>query len=262
VLGGAGVDDGGRFDYVSRMFGYAEIATAVRRVLRRSVHLDLLRFDHRYHPVARRMRLLASRGVDLVFDVGANTGQYADELRELGFRGRIVSFEPQAAAAALLAEACRGDPLRSSHHLALGERTGMATLRLAANSTSSSLLDMLPAHLDTAPESRPAGTEQVPIDTLDNVAGRELRPGERLLLKVDAQGYERKILEGGPDTLARAAGVQLELSLVPLYAGAPLLGEMLAYMSERGFVLMALEPVHCDRQSGQLLQIDGLFFRA
>jgi FkbM family methyltransferase len=243
------------------MLGYPQLAGLVRRVLRRSVHFDLVRFDHRFHPIARRMQLFRQYQIDVVFDVGANAGQYATELRELGYTGRIVSFEPLAAAFAALERATKGDEGWSARKLALGKQPGRATLHVAGNSTSSSLLDMLPAHERSAPESRYTATEEVEVDTLDAVAARELRAHEQLLIKIDAQGYERAILDGGPATLERARGAQLELSLAPLYAGGPLLPEMLELMERRGFQLMSVEPGHCDPESGQLLQMDGLFFR-
>lgn len=45
----------------------------------------------RYYSVAR---MLNQRGINLVFDVGANTGQYTTCLREHAYHGRIVFFEP------------------------------------------------------------------------------------------------------------------------------------------------------------------------
>jgi hypothetical protein len=41
----------------------------------------------------RPIHFLRSRNIDLVIDVGANVGQYAESLRKAGYAGWIVSFE-------------------------------------------------------------------------------------------------------------------------------------------------------------------------
>ena len=50
----------------------------------RKLGYDIARFDPESHPLARRGRLLRSLQIDVVLDVGANAGQYAQELRDLG----------------------------------------------------------------------------------------------------------------------------------------------------------------------------------
>jgi len=114
---------------------------AIRLVLRR-LGLDLQRYRADEHPLARRARLLEARSVATVLDVGANSGQFGRELRELGYRGRIVSFEPLSAAFAALERAARGSPPWEVHRCALGEQPGRASIHVAANSYSSSLLAM------------------------------------------------------------------------------------------------------------------------
>ena len=67
----------------------------IRGLLRRRGY-DLARWALENDPRERRRRLLAAAGIDLVLDVGANEGQYAGELRRLGYGGDVVSFEPIA----------------------------------------------------------------------------------------------------------------------------------------------------------------------
>ncbi len=234
---------------------------ALLKRLVRKTGFDVIRFNARSSPVARRIRLFAHHGIDLVLDVGANTGGYALELRRTGYRGRIVSFEPLSSAFARLEARAARDPQWEAVHAGLGREPGRQRLHVAQNSESSSLLEMLPRHVAAYPKAAYVGTEEVIIDRLDDVFARYYRPGENAYLKIDTQGYERHVLEGAQASLKAITGIQLELSLVPLYEGEPLFVDLVAYLEERGYVLMSFEPVIEDPSTGQLLQIDSLFFR-
>ena len=214
------------------------------------------------HPVLRRMKLLDDHRVDVVLDVGANAGQYGRELRALGYAGRIVSFEPLSAAFAALEAARAGDPLWQAERLAVGMAAGEAVLHMAENSVSSSLLPMLPRHLASAPASRYVGTETVRTERLDTLLARHLHDGDRPFLKVDTQGSELAVVRSAGSDLHRLVGLQLELSLVPLYQGETLFAEMVALLAREGYTLVSIEPGHADIASGQLLQVDGIFLRA
>ena len=221
---------------------------------------DVVAWRPDLHPLARRRRLLERAGIDAVLDVGANAGQFAAELRaDLGWRGRIVSFEPLAAAYAQLAARVAADGNWDAHRYALGDRDGTARIGVAGNSYSSSLLEMLPAHLDAAPESAYVGSETVQTRRLDSVIDTVCPAPARLYLKLDVQGFERQVLAGAQATLARVRVLQLEMSLTPLYAGAAGFGELHAQLESLGLVLFALEPGFARRDSGQLLQVDGLY---
>lgn len=199
--------------------------------------------------------------MNVVLDVGANGGQYGAQLRSIGYGGRIVSFEPLPGPFASLTTRIARDPEWSAVNIALGERDGDATIHVAANLVSSSFLPVLPAHVAVAPESVPVRDLVVPIRRLDSVFDEHVRRGDRAFLKIDAQGYERKVLDGGPDSLARLTGLQLELSLVPLYEDAPPFAGFVEDLERQGFSLMSLEPGFADPASGRMLQVDGIFFR-
>jgi len=231
-----------------------------KRVLRRA-NLAITRYDHRYHPLARRMRLLQDRQIDLVFDVGANNGGWANGLRDLGYTGRIVSFEPLSDAFASLQARCAADGAWQAVRTALGDAVGVAELHVAGNSESSSMLPMLPIHTSVLPSSKYVGSETVPVTTLEHAVREHRRSGERLFVKLDAQGFEPKIIEGGRGSFEHILGFQLEMSLACLYEGELLMPEMVNYLGGLGYALMSLEPGFADPASGRLLQVDGIFFR-
>jgi FkbM family methyltransferase len=231
------------------------------RLAARRVGLDITRFPEG-SPGYRRVRLLQHFDVETVYDVGANQGQFASELRALGYEGRIVSFEPLSTAAAVLEKRSRKDERWDVVRTAIGDHSGTIPLNVAANEVSSSVLPMLETHVEAAPGSRYVSVEQVPIARLDDVADPFVRSDSRAFLKVDAQGYTRQVLRGAERTLAEAAGVQAEMSLVPLYAEDVTFVEGITMLTDMGFCLMGLEPGFTDQRTGQLLQVDAVFFRS
>lgn len=238
------------------------IKLAVRKAARR-LGYDICPYRPSVHPLARRMRLLALAGIDEVFDVGANVGQFGAELRDLGYRGRIVSFEPCSAPFEVLSRAAAKDGNWIACRTAVGgaDVEGAISINLSGNSESSSLLAMLPRHSESAPESAFVGSETVPLASLRGLLSRFKTPNSRLLLKLDVQGYEGQILASAPESLREIAGVHLEMSLVPLYQGSSLAEQLMALLRGAGFVPVGIEPDFADPRTGQLLQCDGLFLR-
>lgn len=206
--------------------------------------------------------MLESHRVTVVFDVGANTGQYAGYLRRAGWSGRIVSFEPQRAAHDALLTAAADDPAWTvAPRLALGAAPGETTLHVSAESDMSSLHPFDPAFLETSPSSEVIAEETVTVATLDAVFAEHAGPDDAVFLKIDTQGHEAAVLDGAAGILPRIAGIQLELSLVPLYEGEALYRTMIDRLHALGFAAFQVIPGYFSRHMGRMLQFDGVFFR-
>jgi FkbM family methyltransferase len=213
-------------------------------------------------PVSQGMTDLRSqllRRCRLAVDVGANVGQYGQRLRDTGYAGPIVSFEPGSEAFRLLTAASARSQPWEVRQKALGAEVGTALLNVSQNSVSSSLHDVQDEHLAAAPAARVVSQETVQISTLDaELADDRRRP---LWLKLDVQGHEMDVLLGGSSTLADTFAVQTEVSFVELYEGQSPWMEVCDHLTTLGFRLRYLEPGFEDRRTGYMQQADFLFVR-
>ena len=229
----------------------------------RRVGIDLARYPSS-DPMFGVVRLLAHFGIDCVIDVGANSGGFASTIRSLGYSGRIVSLEPLSGPFELLEARAAKDPDWEVLRSAAGDKDCEIKINIAGNAgASSSVLAMLDTHADAAPDSRYVGTEVVSQRRLDGLLPKlGIGPAHPAFLKLDVQGYEAAVLDGAVELFDTGAimGLQIELSLVPLYAGAITYMEGLERAERAGMSLMGILPGFSDPRSGRLLQADAVFF--
>jgi FkbM family methyltransferase len=204
---------------------------------------------------------MAAYGVDLVIDVGANSGQYASGLRAAGYHGRIVSFEPLSEPYGRLAAASSQDAAWDCRQLALGRRPGTTTINVSEDSRNSSIFTVGDRHLQAAPDSRRVGMETVRIDRLDRLWPAIARNAHRPYLKMDTQGSELDVLRGAKRLLDAMSLVEVELSLLPVYDSPPVFGDVHGLLARHGFAPIAFEGVLDDTETGEMLQADGIFRR-
>ncbi|GEO36977.1 hypothetical protein SAE02_11250 [Skermanella aerolata] len=208
------------------------------------------------------VRILDHHGIDVVLDVGANVGQYAARLRQGGWSGRIVSFEPLPDAHATLEAAAAPDALwEVAPRMALGASAGTVSLNVSAESDMSSALPFVPEMADLLDSAAYTGTVTAPLARLDGVFGEYAGNASRVLLKIDTQGTEAAVLEGASGVLDRIYGIQLELSIVPVYLGERTYLDMIATLGELGFRPALFVPGYFNQRSARLISMDGVFIR-
>jgi FkbM family methyltransferase len=211
--------------------------------------------------MAQLKRYLDVHGIQCVLDVGANIGQFATELRTTGYKGRIVSFEPQSDAYARLTSAAANDAgWTIAPRGAVGSASGEIEMNISDNSVSSSALPILDQHTDSAPSSRYVRTEKAPVIRLDDCDLFDRKAPT--FLKIDTQGFEQHVLDGGAETLKGVRGVQMEMSLAPLYDGQAEFVALMSQMRAHGFDVWSTKPGFADAKTGRILQADATFFRA
>jgi FkbM family methyltransferase len=223
---------------------------------------DFHRLTPSSNPAFQLLKALNRFDIDLVLDVGANVGQFASELRSVGYKGNLVSFEPLSAAHTALSKAAGSNPKWRVHpRCVIGDYDGEIEINIAGNSVCSSVLPMTELHSSAAEGSAYVGVESVPLRRLDSVAPAYLAKSRRPFLKVDTQGFEWKVLDGAVQTLPRIRGILCELSLVPLYEGQRLWMDMIHRLETEGFTLWSIQRGFTDHRDGRTLQLDGIFFR-
>ena len=216
---------------------------------------------HRYRPVPNRLSYLKTFNPETILDIGANVGQFAKEIRQILPEAKIYSFEPIKECFDKLNENMSGDKNFKSFNFALGDKNENSEMHRSVYTPSSSILEMAEAHKTLFPHTIQSRPEQIEIKRLDDVANN-LKLKEQILIKIDVQGFEDKVIEGGKETFKKARVVLIENSFVELYEDQPLFDNIYSKLKSLGFIYKGSLQEKIDRNSGQVISEDSLFIKS
>jgi FkbM family methyltransferase len=223
------------------------------RIAARKVGIDVRRLTPERDHGMRVAKLCDSGRVDILVDVGAHQGAWASDVRAGGYRGQIMSFEPQPAIHELLKRRSSSDPAWRTYPLALGASDGMIDLHISgAYSTWASTLE---AGMER-PETKADHVQAVPIRRLD---GLDLGGARRLFVKIDVQGAELDVMSGAAGVKDLIAVLQAEASLDPIYVGQPSLVAVIDAAAGLGLRPVGVVNGWIDAASGREISVDVLF---
>ncbi|MBE3000816.1 FkbM family methyltransferase [Nocardiopsis sp. HNM0947] len=207
--------------------------------------------------------LLYHYRADCVLDVGANTGQYAKQLRRYGYRGRIVSFEPVPEITEKLRRASANDPDWHVYPYALGREDRTDTINVVYGSMSSMLG---PSEFGTTRYKRfkRSRGQEIEVRRLDGLLDKVLDglDDPRPYLKLDTQGFDLEAYAGGGDRVREFVGLQSEVALMQIYEGMPRMAEAVATFEADGFEITGMYPVTREETTGRVLEFDCVMARA
>lgn len=197
---------------------------------------------------ARQLRdFLLQMEINVVLDVGAFIGDYPIELREAGYRGRIISFEPVPASYDRLYARMRHDSLWCGQPFGLSDDNREAIINTYARGDFNSLLN-LRKDPELAYSLDPSLRNRIPIQLrrMDTVLPQLIEEiqSPRVFVKMDTQGHDVNVIRGATGVLDKIVGLQSELPAVQIYDGMLSMSSALEYYASCGFLPIGFYPVN------------------
>jgi len=199
-------------------------------------------------------------GFETIIDIGANTGQFSHMARMLLPKARILAFEPLPSCFKVLSAFAQTDGNIETFNMALGNSTGKIEFQENQFSPSSSILPLADSHLKAYPFAAKTSKTLVSVARMDEVLSSRFLSG-KILVKMDTQGYEAEVIDGGNQVIRKASCVIAEVSFRELYKGQVLFDGVYQRMRSLGFSLGGFVDQGLDPKDGGVLQANAIFFR-
>ncbi len=203
--------------------------------------------------------LRSSGGIKTVIDVGANNGEFAEYLSSYFDARQTIAIEPLPGCAEQIRQREKAIRNLTVLECAVSDHEGRATLFENAYAPASSLLPVSSISKDEFPQTAGRQKEvEVAVHRLDDLIDPDSIE-EALLIKIDVQGLEDKVIRGGDRTFRAAKFVLVEMSFVPMYDGQPLFEEVHALLVDIGFRFAGIKNQVDSPATGQPLFMHCLY---
>lgn len=204
---------------------------------------------------------LRANSVRTILDVGANEGQFARTALRVFPSAQVICFEPlPSVQASLRALATESQGRVQLQPFALGEHDGQTEFHISSFSPSSSVLSFDQPLAALGDQIKTTSTVLVPVRRLSAWATSG-SIADDIIMKLDVQGYEARVLRGAGELLTRSRIVIAETTFAPIYSGQASLGELCSILEPHGLKYREAFGVIRDGTSGEPLWQDSVFAR-
>tara|TARA_B100000575_G_scaffold285642_1_gene281198 strand:- start:9656 stop:10396 length:741 start_codon:yes stop_codon:yes gene_type:complete len=186
----------------------------------------------------------------VIFDVGANRGEWSRNVKTIFKNARYFLFEPQKEMEPFLKKFTDSYPESKYFNLALGEKKGNAKIGIWPGYYGTTLLH----------QGLNLKTRDVEVESINNLIKQNLIPAPDIL-KMDVQGFEMHILKGSTDCFKHTEVIILETYLYSVLNNQPILSEIVNYMNDNGYVIFDFTTFHRYKKSKVLRYFDTVFIK-
>ena len=123
------------------------------------------------------------------------------------------------------------------------------------------MLESLPQLTLSAPDAKFIDKETITVKKIDTIFDKLNLKNKNIYLKIDTQGYENMVINGAKNSLTQIIGIQIEMALIPTYEGAITFEAMIEKLKSFNFNTTSIESGYYDKNTGKLLEVDGVFFK-
>jgi len=195
-----------------------------------------------------------------IIDVGGSHGQFALEAFKQYPGVTIYSFEPLPECYQELVELSQLRPDLKPINLGLSDAIGMKDFWVSKFNDSSSLQEMLSAHIEAWPFTATERKITVNVTTLDSYA-RKIKLVPPVLVKIDVQGHEIRVIQGAMNTIKNCQRVIIECNIAPLYKDQPSFDEINNQMKSLGFSLDCYISPLRHPKTREIMSFDLVYFK-
>ncbi len=232
----------------------------IRRILNR-LGYEVRRVDGGTKGVAPDIWTWLRKSGDIrtILDIGANNGEFAEYLSSYFDASKTIAIEPLPGCAAQVRQREKTIKNLTVFECAVSDHEGRATLFENLYAPASSLLSISSISKDEFPQTDGLQREvDVAVYRLDDLIEPDTLK-EGLLIKIDVQGLEDKVIQGGERTFRAAKFVLIEMSFVPMYVGQPLFEEVHELLVKIGYRFSGIKNQIESPKTGQPLFMHCLY---
>ncbi|PIE57149.1 MAG: FkbM family methyltransferase [Desulfobulbus propionicus] len=228
---------------------------------------DLIHIKRNHPNIESHLKILFDfLNINVVFDVGANDGQFGNMIRENGYKGYIVSFEPVPVIYKNLESNSCDDLKWLTYNYALGSKNKNMEINVTRATGFSSFLDPNKYAKKIRGKEVPVTNKKiVEIKKLDDVFSEIISclsvEKSNIFLKMDTQGYDLEVFKGARNVIDKIVALQSEISILPLYEGMTNYINTLTEYRKEGFEITGLYPVTRDNNTMFVVEMDCVMKR-